>query len=40
MSSIIPYVVSTLSESIVWDPTNLKKWLWYKSSTYSDPITQ
>lgn len=27
MSSIIPYVVSTLSESIVWDPTNLKKWL-------------
>jgi replication factor C subunit 1 len=25
MSSIIPYVVSTLSESIVWDPTNLKK---------------
>jgi replication factor C subunit 1 len=25
MSSIIPYVVSTLSESSVWDPTNLKK---------------
>jgi hypothetical protein len=25
MSSIIPYVVSTLSESIEWDPTNLKK---------------